>query len=61
MRVYDRSGKQLGYVTGTLSLHSDDPGLRAVWEETEKKRPKHDDPAEEWLATFLQAKGYRVE
>lgn len=61
MRVYDRSGKQLGYVTGTLALHSDNPELRAVWEEAEKKRPKHDDPAEEWLATFLQAKGYRVE
>ena len=61
MRVYDRSGKQLGYVTGTLALHSDNPELRAVWEEAEKKRPKHDDPAEEWLTTFLQAKGYRVE
>lgn len=61
MQVYDMAGNRIGIVTGTLSLHSDDPYLRAVWEEAEKKRPKHDDLAEEWLATFLQAKGYRVE
>jgi Fe-S-cluster containining protein len=61
MRVFDGSGNNLGYVTGTLALHSDDPQLRNVWEEAERQRPKPDGDAEVWLAEFLQAKGYRVE
>lgn len=61
MRVSDMAGNSIGVVTGTLSLHSDDPDLRTAWEEAERTRPKHEDPAEKWLATFLQAKGYRVE
>jgi len=61
MRVYDRSGRKLGHVTGTLALHSDNPELRAVWEEIERKRPKADTDAEPWIAAFLKAKGYRVE
>ena len=61
MRVSDMTGNRIGIVTGTLSLHSDDPGLRAVWEEIERKRPKADTDAEPWIAAFLTAKGYRVE
>jgi hypothetical protein len=61
MRISDRSGKQLGHVTGTLALHSDDPTLRAVWEEIERKRPRADKEAELWIAVFLREKGYRVE
>jgi Fe-S-cluster containining protein len=61
MRVSDKRGTQLGYVTGTLALHSADPGLREVWEDIERKRPKSDEDAEPWIASFLGEIGYRVE
>ena len=61
MRVFDTAGNRIGVVTGTLSLHSDDVQLRAVWAQAEKMWPSSEDEAERWLAAFLQAKGYRVE
>lgn len=61
MRVFDRAGRGLGYVTGALALHSDEPALRSVWENVERKRPKSDEDAEPWIAAFLLEKGYRVE
>jgi Fe-S-cluster containining protein len=61
MQVQDQQGTLLGTVRGSLNLHSDDPGLRAVWVEMERKRPKSDVEAEPWIATFLREKGYRVE
>src|SRR5512138_2791105 len=61
MRVSDTGGRLLGTVRGTLDLHSDDPGLRANWEEVLMKRPKNDADAEPWIAAFLQEKGYRVD
>ena len=61
MRVYDSSGRRLGHVTGTLALHSDNPELRAIWEEIERKRPISDTDAESWIADFLTVKGYRID
>lgn len=61
MQVYHRSGQKLGYVTGTLALHSDNPELLRVWTEVERKRPRDDTEAEPWIAAFLTEKGYRVE
>jgi len=61
MRVSDSHGLLLGTVQGTLDLHSDDPGLRAVWDEAGRRRPKSDEDAEPWIAAFLKEKGYRVE
>jgi Fe-S-cluster containining protein len=61
MRVSDARGVRLGTVRGTLDLHSEDRGLRAVWEEIVRMRPKDDAEAEPWIAAFLQDKGYRVE
>jgi len=61
MRVSDAHGLLLGTVRGTLDLHSDDPGLRAVWEKVVRKRPKEDTEAEQWIAAFLKEKGYLVE
>jgi hypothetical protein len=61
MRVSDVSGLLLGTVRGTLDLHSDDTGLRAVWEEVVQRRPKDDSEAELWIASFLQEQGYRVD
>jgi Fe-S-cluster containining protein len=61
MRVYEASGAFLGTVTGTLALHSEDPGLRLVWEEAKKCIPESVTDAEERLGKYLLAKGYRVE
>jgi len=61
MRVSDAHGLLLGTVRGTLDLHSDDKGLRAVWEEVIRKRPTEDPEAEQWIAAFLKEKGYLVE
>ena len=61
MRVADAGGNPIGTVRGTLNLHTDDRGLRAVWEEGERIRPKADGDAEPWIAAFLREKGYRVE
>ena len=61
MRVSDVQGIQLGTVRGTLDLHSDDPGLRAVWDAVVRRRPKDDDEAEPWIAAFLRENGYQVD
>lgn len=61
MRVLNRQGMLLGTVRGTLGLHTDDPTLRAVGEEIERKRPKSDTKAEPWIVAFLTERGYRVE
>jgi Fe-S-cluster containining protein len=61
MRVSDAGGNLLGTVRGTLDLHANDPGLRAVWDEVVRKRPKNDRDAEPWIAAFLREKGYRVD
>ena len=61
LRVSDTSGRLLGTVRGTLDLHSDDPGLRAVWDEIVTRRPKSDKETEPWIAAFLKEKGYRVD
>jgi Fe-S-cluster containining protein len=61
MQVADAQGLHLGTVTGTLNLHSEDPGLRAVWEEVVRRSPKDDREAEVWIAAFLKGKGYLVE
>lgn len=60
MTVLDSSGQVRGTIRGTLDLHSDDPELRAVWEDMSRKRPKDDAEAEPWIAAYLEGKGYRV-
>jgi hypothetical protein len=61
MRIFDNTGITLGYLTGALALHSDDPELRSVWEDVERRRPKTDAEAEPWIETTLRKKGYHVE
>jgi Fe-S-cluster containining protein len=60
MRVLDHNGEPAGYVTGTLALHSENRHLRNVWEDVERKRPKSDEDAETWIASFLKERGYQV-
>jgi hypothetical protein len=61
MRIFDPAGAPLGYVTGALALHADDPGLRSIWDEIVRERPKDDAGAEPWIAAYLVKNGYRVE
>ena len=60
MSVADPTGKALGYITGALALHADDPDLRLVWDAVVRQRPKADEEAEPWIAAFLREKGYRI-
>jgi Fe-S-cluster containining protein len=61
MRVFDTRGTMVGKVTGTLALHSDDPALRAVWEEAERIIPQSSADVEKLMQQFLEGWGYRVE
>jgi hypothetical protein len=61
MRIADTEGNPLGYVTGNLSLHADDPGLRTVWEEAGQAVPHRHPDAERLYRQMLVAHGYRVE
>lgn len=61
MQVRDTAGNLVGTVRGTLDLHSDNPGLREVWDRMLPKRPQADEEAEPWIAAFLQQEGYRVD
>ena len=61
MRIFDSHGNLIGTVTGNLSLHSDDPLLRGVWEEAERGISHLSVDAEIWLQKYLEDKGYRVE
>ena len=61
MQVSDTRGVLIGTVRGTLDLHTDDPALRALWEEVMRKRPVDDREAEGWIAAFLRKNGYTVE
>jgi len=61
IRIIGEGGRLIGRVTGTLALHSDDPRLREIWNEIEKGRPVSDCDAEEWIASFLKMRGYRIE
>jgi Fe-S-cluster containining protein len=60
MRIADPAGKPLGYVTGNLSLHADDPGLRAIWEAAEREISHRHPDAERRYQQALEAHGYHV-
>jgi len=61
MRIFDPPGNLTGTVTGTLSLHSNDPGLRSVWETAVWEIPQEADDREERLQQYLESHGYQVE
>jgi len=61
MRIADPSGNPIGHITGNLSLHTEDPGLRAAWEMAEREIPLRHADAEGRYRSFLDAHGYRVE
>lgn len=61
MRIQDSQGKNLGTVTGTLALHSDDPGLRKIWDEYGPGFSEPAETAEPRLRRLFEERGYRVE
>jgi hypothetical protein len=61
MRIGNERGEAIGTVTGTLSLHSDDPGLRSVWEDAWQKIKESDPDSEAKIQAFLEKHGYHVE
>jgi len=61
MRIFNSRGDRIGTVTGNLSLHSNNPGLRSAWEEAERKISYRSDDAEILLQKYLEDKGYHVE
>jgi len=61
MRISNKKGIQIGTVTGTFSLHSDDPGLRNIWEMACQKIPGSDADSETRVQVFLEEHGYRIE
>jgi len=61
MRIFDSRGNLMGNVTGTLSLHSDDPVLRSVWEMAEREISPGAGDREEELQQYLETRGYKVE
>jgi hypothetical protein len=61
MRIFDAHGDLKGTVTGTLSLHSDDPLLRSVWETAERVLSSEGLHREAQLQQYLETRGYRVE
>lgn len=61
MRISDPTGTPLGMVTGTLNLHSEDAGLRTLWEHAEKSIPESLPDVEERRRVYLTEHGYRVE
>lgn len=60
LRIAGREGREIGKVHGTFGLFSDDPGLRAAWDEAVHSIPLSSPDAEERLQRFLEARGYRV-
>lgn len=61
MKIRDPSGNLLGTVTGTLALHSDNPELRRLWEESGPGYSEPLETAEPRLQRLLEEKGYQVE
>lgn len=60
MRISDAGGKEIGIITGTLALHSDNPALRASYERAMSGIRDSDPDAEEQLERYLRNKGYRI-
>lgn len=60
MRILNPSGVPAGTVTGTLALHSEDPGLRAVYDEAMRQIHYTDPDAEERLQEYFEERGYRI-
>ncbi|MDD1639498.1 MAG: hypothetical protein LUO99_04310, partial [Methanomicrobiales archaeon] len=60
LRISRPGGGELGRVHGTFGLFSDDPDLRAAWDDALRAVSLTAPDAEEQLKRFLEKRGYRV-
>ncbi|MBS1195166.1 MAG: hypothetical protein H6R30_504 [Methanomicrobia archaeon] len=60
LRISRPGGGEIGRVHGTFGLFSDDPDLRAAWEDALRVISLTAPDAEEQLQRFLEKRGYRV-
>ncbi|HPD76086.1 MAG TPA: hypothetical protein PKZ65_08520 [Methanoregulaceae archaeon] len=58
LRVSDAGGYEIGRITGTLALHSEDPALRATYDAAMKEIGESDPDAEERLSAILRNRGF---
>jgi Fe-S-cluster containining protein len=61
MRIFDSRRDLKGIVTGTLSLYSDDPNLKSVWDAAEREISSEGADREGQLQQYLESRGYLVE
>ncbi len=61
MRISSPEGLEIGRVTGTLALHSEDPALRAAYDAAMMVIRDVDFGTEEALTGYLTRQGFRVE
>jgi hypothetical protein len=61
MRVLSSTGEQAGTITGTLALHSEDPALRAEYDEAMQGIRDTAPDAEELLQEFLIRRGFKIQ
>jgi Fe-S-cluster containining protein len=57
-RIWSPGGEMVGYITGTLALHGNDPYLREIWEEVEEVMRRNPDLAEEEIFAILARRGF---
>jgi len=60
MQIFSPDEKLIGKVTGTLSLHTDDPELWKIWEESDQKSNLNTPNVEDQIFQFLESRGYKI-
>ena len=61
MRILSSTGEQVGTITGTLALHSEDPAIRAAYDDALRVIRDTDPEAEERLQEFLISRGFGIQ
>jgi Fe-S-cluster containining protein len=59
-RILAQDGRQVGTITGTLNLHTEDPDLRQIWEGHEWMISHAEPETEEQIGRLFESRGYRV-
>ncbi len=60
MRIFQEDGEEIGRITGTLAIHTDDEKLRGTWNDLRRANPGSGEQIETILKEQLTETGYRV-
>lgn len=60
MRILNSDEEEIGTITGTLALHSNDITLRSVWNNITRDIPEETPDSEETIRKWLIQAGYQV-